>query len=216
LSIKSDGFDINAWYVPAIASRGTVLFCHGNAGNIGFRMNNIRIWNQLGMNVLIFDYRGYGLSQGTTTEQGCYEDVKACYSWLKEHYPTQGPFIIHGRSLGGGVASWAAENLSCDGLILESTFTSIPAMGQYRFPFLPITFISNIYFPTTERIGKIACPIQVFHSKDDDVIPYFMGEQLARLAGVELQLLKGDHNNGFSFTSNYSDKLNEFVSRLSK
>ena len=216
LRIKSADYDIHAWYIPADANRGTVLFCHGNAGNLGDRMNNISIWNRLGMNILVFDYRGYGLSQGTTTEEGCYEDVEACYKWLQMNNRIQKPFIVHGRSLGGGVASWAAENLNFDGLILESTFTSIPAMGQYRFPFLPISLISNIYFPTAERISNITCPIQFFHSNDDEVVPYFMGEQLAKSATVELQLLKGGHNSAYTFTNNYSEKLNEFILRIKK
>ncbi len=214
LKLKSGSHDINAWYVPAEENQGTVLFCHGNAGNLGHRLDTVKIWHRLGFNIMLFDYRGFGLSEGEPSEKGCYQDVQACYNWLNDNQKKNGPFIIHGRSLGGGVASWAATQFSCDGLILESTFTSIPDMGRHKFPILPIGMISTMDFSSLSRIDQLKCPLLVLHGPDDEVIPYFMGERLAEAGGVDLHKLDGGHNTGFNRTKAYPQILSEFISSL--
>ena len=215
LLLDSGNEKIHAWYIPANADKGTVLICHGNAGNLGHRMSTISIWNRLGMNIMIFDYQGYGKSSGSPGEEASYSDVEACFNWLKEQKKDKKPLIIHGRSLGGGPACWAAVNLQFDGLILESTFTSISDMGSHQFPFLPVRLICNIDFENRERVGKIKIPVLVFHGKEDEIIPYKMGKQLAEAADVDLQDLEGDHNSGFRDTESYPAKLKEFIFSLS-
>ena len=214
LMIDSGGKKIHAWYVPAEENRGTVLFCHGNAGNLGHRLTTINIWNRLGLNILIFDYQGYGKSEGSPTEEACYSDVKACFQWLEENEKVQRPLIIHGRSVGGGPACWGADNLEFDGLILESTFTSIPDAGANQFPFLPVRMLSKIDFNNKKILRSVDIPVLIFHGKGDEVIPYSMGLELAKAAGVELNELQGAHNGGFDITPSYTLKLEEFISRL--
>ena len=214
LFLESGSESIHAWFVSAKESRGTVLFCHGNAGNLGHRLSTIKIWHELGMNILLFDYRGFGESSGDPSEEGCYEDVKACFDWLQNNAFLEKPLIIHGRSLGGGIASWAAENLENDGLILESTFTSIPDMGAHIYPFLPIRLLSSIDFPTEERIKKYTKPLLIVHGKNDEIIPYKMGQALAQKSGADFIELQGNHNDGFSTSQSYIPALNAFVERV--
>jgi hypothetical protein len=214
LKLTSGDHKIHAWYVPAAANKGTILFCHGNAGNLGHRLDTVKIWHKLGFNLMLFDYSGFGLSGGSPSEENCYRDVQACYDWLKDSHKMAGQLILHGRSLGGGVASWAATQFSCDGLILESTFTSIPDMGRHKFPILPIGMISTMDFSSLSRIDQLKCPLLVLHGPDDEVIPYFMGEKLAEAGGVDLHKLDGGHNSGFTRTKNYPQILSEFISGL--
>ena len=214
LMLKSGNEQIHAWYVPAKENKGTVLFCHGNAGNLGHRMSTIRAWNEVGMNVLLFDYRGFGKSSGSPSEQGCYEDAEAAHLWLKEKGLLEGLFVIHGRSLGGGVASWASEKFKPDGLILESTFTSVPDLGSHYYPFLPIGMISSIKFPTEERLETIRIPLLVIHGVKDEVIPYKMGRKIADQHKADFIELMGKHNSGFDVTSEYIPGLRSFIEKL--
>lgn len=214
LTLQSENEKIHAWFVPAKENKGTVLFCHGNAGNLGHRTATVKAWNRVGMNILLFDYRGYGKSTGEPTEKGCYEDARAAWNWLKENGQLQKPFIIHGRSLGGGIASWAAGEFNADALILESTFTSIPEMGAHYYPFLPIGMISSINFSTGERLPKLKIPLLVIHGQKDEVIPYKMGREMASKNGADFIELQGKHNSGFETTPEYIPGLQAFVEKV--
>ena len=212
--LDSGNEKIHVWFVPAKENKGTVFFCHGNAGNLEHRLSTIRTWNSIGMNILLFDYRGFGKSTGSPGEEGSYEDAQACYEWLEKNNKLENPFIIHGRSLGGGVASWAAKKFDCDGLILESTFTSVPDMGAHYYPFLPISLISSIHFPTEERLKEFSKPLLIIHGKDDEVIPYFMGRKMADQTNAGFFELTGGHNSGFDITPEYGATLKSFVEKL--
>lgn len=214
LILKSADESIHAWFVPSQENKGTVFFCHGNAGNLGHRLSTIRAWNSIGMNILLFDYRGFGKSTGSPSEKGSYEDAQACYKWLEENGKLKKPFIIHGRSLGGGVASWVAKNFDSDALILESTFTSVPDMGAHYYPFLPIRLISSIHFPTEERLKNFTKPLLIIHGKEDKVIPYFMGKKMAEQTNAKFLELRGGHNSGFDNTAEYIPTLKSFVASL--
>ncbi|NQZ60183.1 MAG: alpha/beta hydrolase [Lentisphaeraceae bacterium] len=219
LFIKSaNGSTINAWYLPAQESKGTVIFCHGNAGNISHRISTLQIWNQLGYSIIAFDYQGYGKSQGNASEQNCYDDAMAVYQWLKNNNLLLTKVIIHGRSLGGGVASYLANKIPCSGLILESTFTSIPDMAQQRFPFLPTSLLTRTHFNNLQRIKKNKHPLLILHSKSDNIIPGHMGRTLfARAVSAKTFFeLQGGHNEGFSITPDYEKTLDSFCRHLTK
>ncbi len=216
LRLKSGEEEINAWFIPAQNARATVLFCHGNAGNLEHRLATIKIWHELGVNLMIFDYKGYGSSTGKPSEEGLYEDAQVCHKWLMDNKKIKLPLIIHGRSLGGGVAAWVANNLVCDGLILESTFTSIPDMGAHYYPYLPIRWLSKIYFENLEQVKKTTVPLLVFHGQEDEVIPYEMGVTLAKEGKGEFVDLIGDHNNGFEISPKYIPALGRFIQQLSE
>ena len=134
-----DGVKLSGWYIPGENARGVILFCHGNAGNISHRLESIRIFHRLGLGVFIFDYRGYGQSQGKPSEQGTYQDAEAAWRYLVEELKVDpAEIIVFGRSLGGAIASGLAQSQRPAALILESAFTSLPDIAATLYPYLPV------------------------------------------------------------------------------
>ena len=216
LSLKtSDGEKIGAWFVPAKDARGAVLICHGNAGNIGDRLHAIELCHGLGLDVLIFDYRGYGRSTGTPTERGTYEDALAAWNYLVgERGVPAGKIVVFGRSLGGGVASWLAARQAPGALILEATFTSIPDTAARLYPWLPVRLLCRFRYPTLEHVRQVRCPVLVAHSPQDELLPFAGGRKLFDAAPEPKVFveLAGGHNDGESFTSPaYRQTLDEFL-----
>ena len=203
--LATDGAKLWGWYVTPPKSRGVVLYCHGNAGNITHRTGSIRLFYELGYTVFIFDYRGYGKSQGSPNEQGTYWDVEGAWKFLAEkkgHSPSD--IVVFGRSLGGAVASYIAEKHTPKALLLESTFTSLPDVAAEIYPWLLLVrVLSSVEYPTGNRLANIKCPIMITHSPQDEIIPYSHGEALYKLAKEPKRFLKieGGHNVGFR--SNY-------------
>lgn len=210
-----DGINISGWFVPVDDAQKVVLFFHGNAGNISHRLQSIKLFHELGLNVLIIDYRGYGQSEGSPSEAGTYLDAQAAWRYLTEERGfAPGQIILFGRSLGGAVAAWLAQQHPPRLLILESTFTSVPDMGVRQFPFLPVRLLARIQYDTLARLPQINAPILIIHSPDDDVIPYDHGQQLFKAANQPkafLQLI-GGHNEGFILSGNqYKAGLAAFI-----
>ena len=209
---------IHAWYFPRMQSlepAGTVLICHGNAGNISQRLSTAQMFLDLGCSVLLFDYRGYGLSDGRPSEKNTYADARAAWNWLlseKQVHPQS--LFVFGRSLGGAVAVELAGQVKCGGLILESTFTSAANMGQWLYPFLPIKWLSRTRFDSQSRIGKLNCPILVAHSPSDEMVPFSLGRALYEAAGPDKRFveLAGGHNELRSLNNDlYRKVLRDFL-----
>jgi uncharacterized protein len=198
----SDGVTLSAWYVPA-AQKGsrTMVFCHGNAGNIGDRLDKLAIFHSLDTNTLIFDYRGYGTSDGKPSEPGTYLDAQAAYDWLHD---TRGvpsaDIIIYGESLGGAVAANLASQRQCRGLILDSTFTSVADVGARAFPLLPVRLMVGRKYDTTAVIAKVRCPVLMIHSRNDEIVPFELGQKLFGQANEPKAFVEiaGGHNDGFA------------------
>jgi fermentation-respiration switch protein FrsA (DUF1100 family) len=213
-----DGELLHGWFVPAPEERAVVLFFHGNAGNISHRLDSLRIFNSLGLSVLIFDYRGYGLSSGRPSEQGTYADAQAAWLHLVDTRgvsPTR--IILFGRSLGGAVATWLAVQQTPRALIVESTFRSVPDLAAEIYWFLPVRRLAQIEYPVERLIGEVSAPVLIAHSRDDEIIPFSHAEALHAAAGVRSQVLVfgGDHNTGFlRDEALYRAGLDEFLSRL--
>jgi len=209
-----DGVRAHGWYIQAEQAVGTVLFCHGNAGNISHRIDTIWTLNRLGMNVLIFDYRGYGRSEGTPTEAGTYLDAEAAWKHLVEARGiAPGRIIIHGRSLGGAVAAHLAQSHTPAGLVLESTFSSIPDMGARLYPIFPVRLLSKFCYATADYAATTRCPILCIHSPDDDIVPYEQGRRVFEAAREPKRFLKlrGSHNSGYLESSDvYEPALKAF------
>lgn len=195
-----DGQMLAAWYVPADDAKRTVLFCHGNAGNISHRLDTLRIFNELSLNCLIVDYRGYGQSTGHPTEKGTLIDIRTGFQWLMEEKdirPEQ--LILFGRSLGGSIAAIIAKDVNPGAVVLESTFTSFDDIGFHFYPWLPVRWFTRFDYNTLEAVKQIQCPILVIHSPDDEIVPYQFGQQIFEAANDPKQFaeLKGGHNDGF-------------------
>ncbi len=213
-----DGFRLHGWYVPAKESRGSVLFFHGNAGNISGRLESIMIFNNLGLNVFIFDYRGYGRSEGKPGEQGTYKDAIAAWRYLTE-VQDKNPHkvILFGRSLGGGVAAWLASEVNAGGVVLESGFTSTVDLASEIYPFIPVNWLMRIRYPTIDYLQKIEMPVLIAHSRGDEVIPYHHGEKLFETASEPKYFLemRGGHNDGFIQTGQgYIDGWDRFLTKI--
>ena len=199
----ADGETLAAWWVPAENARGAVLFFHGNAGNISHRLEYLLMFNRLRFTTLIVDYRGYGRSTGTPSEEGTYLDAEAAWDYLR-HARQARPenVVIAGESLGGAVATWLAVKAGPRALLLFSTFTSATDLGAEVYWFLPVRILSRIGYDNLERLKSISAPVFIAHSRDDDVIPYRHGRRLYEAArGPKAFLeMRGGHNSGFVFT----------------
>ena len=211
-----DNIKLHGWFIPAKNAKGTVLFFHGNAGNISHRLESIDVFNRLDLNVFIIDYRGYGQSEGKVTEKGTYRDAEAAWIYLTE---TRGisakKIIIFGRSLGASIATWLASKHSPAALVIESGFTSIPSMAKRIYPFLPVRWLTYFQYDTKKNVTKISCPILVVHSKNDEIIPFEEGREIYNAAPEAKQFLElqGGHNDGFLISGSiYVEGLRSFIS----
>ncbi len=222
-----DNVNLAAWFVPSKDNnplgKSVVLFCHGNGGTISNRVSYLPIFRELGLATFLFDYRGYGRSEGNPSEEGTYNDVEAAWQYLtqEKQIPPQ-KIIIYGESLGGAIASYIAEKTSRDqqnagGLILASTFTSISDRAAEIYPFLPIRFLSRFSYNSINRLPNIKIPVLVIHSTDDEIIPFHHGDRNFQIANQPKQLVKlrGDHNSGFLDSAEiYRTGMNGFIQKL--
>jgi fermentation-respiration switch protein FrsA (DUF1100 family) len=214
----ADGLTLTGWFVPAATdNQPTLLFFHGNAGNIGHRLESITVFHRLGLNVFIVDYRGYGQSEGRPTEAGTYRDAEAAWAWLvNQRQIAPERIIIFGRSLGGGVAAYLAQKNRPAALILESTFTSAVDVAAQSYPFLPVGWLMRIQYSTQQRLSTIDCPVLIIHSPNDRVIPYPHGQQLYAAANEPKQFLQinGGHNDGFVVSNQvYETGVAQFINQ---
>ncbi len=217
-----DGERLSAWWVPAQDAIATIHFSHGNAGDIGGRLQSIELLNGLGLNVLIYDYRGYGDSSGRPSESGTYRDAQAAWSWLVDEagIPPGDVFLL-GRSLGAGVAAGLADELTGEGqpagLILESAFTSVPDMARELYWWLPWSIIARVRYDTRSRLQRDGPPVLVVHSRHDEIVPFSHAERLLEAAGRRAELLEivGDHNTGFiQSRAAYERGLEAFIRKV--
>lgn len=203
LSIRTeDGETLNAWWIPADTPRGAVVLFHGNAGNISHRIDYARMFRGLSYGTLLVDYRGYGKSTGTPSEEGTYRDAAASWRWLTETKGLRGSdIVVFGESLGGPVACWMAARHPPRALVLASTFTSVPDLGAEIYPFLPVRRISRFQYNTLECVPKVGAPVLVIHSPRDEIIPYSHGRKIFEAAREPKAFLEvgGGHNDGFVF-----------------
>ncbi len=213
----SDGTQLYGWYLPQEGAETVVLFCHGNAGNISsYHMKETaQTYARLGVGLLLFDYRGYGRSEGTPSEFGTYHDAEGAWKFLtgRQGIPAN-RIAVHGRSLGGAVAAYLAEQHEPRALILESTFTTFPAIGQERYPYLPVDWLVTSRYPTLRRMASVRCPVLVIHSREDDFVPFRFGRALYEAANEPKAFLElhGDHVRGFvDNLPAYEKGLREFL-----
>ncbi|MDZ7658405.1 alpha/beta hydrolase [Fodinibius sp.] len=209
-----DGVSLHGWYIPT-SSNITVLYFHGNAGNISGRLQTIQLLHNLGLNVFIFDYRGYGKSEGKPSEQGTYKDARAAWNYLvAEKDIDNDQIVIMGRSLGGAVGSWLAVQKQPAATILESTFTSAADLGADLYSWLPVRSIIRYDYNTLENVKQIRSPLFMAHSREDEIVPYEHGEKLFEVANEPKTFveLRGSHGSGFWETGEkYRTALQEFL-----
>ena len=181
LSVK-DGTKIHAWYLPCEGAAGAILFSHGNGGNLSHRDGGLRILRDTSRrSVLIYDYPGYGKSGGTPSESGVYDAGTAAWQWLQEKHPPN-RIVLFGESLGGGVAVELATRHPCEGLVLFSTFTSLPKAAKAKMPWLPCETLMSNRFDNAAKLPGIRRPVYIAHGDADEVIPFDQSQRLFELA----------------------------------
>ena len=211
----SDGISLHGWYIPKQGASHTLLFLHGNAGNISHRRESINIFHKLGLSILIVDYRGYGKSQGVPNEKGLYLDASAAWHYLIANRKLKAEnIIIFGRSLGGAIATKLATQINPGHLILESTFSSARDMANRIMPVLSYAMLLRYQFNTVSEIKRVTCPVLVIHSPDDEIIPYRLGQKIYQAANEPKTFMeiRGDHNSGFILSQSvYEMGITNFI-----
>lgn len=213
----ADGTRLHGWYVPHERPRAVVLFCHGNGGNVATWAGVLRILHdRMAVTVMGFDYRGFGRSEGTPTEAGVLADARAARTWLAQRAGVaENQIVLMGRSLGGAVAIDLAAADGARGLILESTFTSMPEVGHAKMPLLPVRTLMQTQFNSIAKIGHYRGPLLQSHGTADRLIPFSMGRQLFDAANDPKQFIPipgGDHND--PQTNEYYVALSAFLDKL--
>jgi uncharacterized protein len=215
-----DGTKLFGWYVEGPADRPVILWCHGNAGNIINRLDNLIRLGRLGLSVFIFDYRGYGRSQGRPSEEGLYRDAIGAYEYLtRVRMIRPERMVLFGRSLGAAVAGELAVQKPAAGLVLESSFPSIEAVARFHYGGLPIHWLLGAEFRLIDRLPQLSLPKLIIHGSQDDIIPLELGRQVfdAAQPPKSFYVIPGaDHNNtyhigGTAYFSRFSDFAQEAI-----
>jgi fermentation-respiration switch protein FrsA (DUF1100 family) len=195
----ADGMRLHGWYLSGEADRPLVVFCHGNAGNISHRLESLDLLRGLGLSVFIFDYRGYGQSEGTPSEEGTYADARGALAWLRQRGWTPAQLIYFGESLGAAVALQLAVEQPSAGLVLEAPFTSIAAMGRHHYSLLYflLGWLLDARYDNLAKIGRVRSPLLIIQGEADTIVPPAMARRLYEAANEPktLRLIPGaDHN----------------------
>lgn len=206
-----DNLNLNAWYKSAAPQKPSVIIFHGNAGHIGTRAPLARALIKQGFGVLLLDYRGYGGNPGSPTEQGLYQDARAGMQFLKQHHIPLSKTVLYGESLGTGVATqMATEYPKACALVLQSPHTTLKALGQYHYPWIPIAPWDK--FDSLKNINRIHIPLLALHGTQDDVVPYTQGETLFAAANEPKQWVKLlNQGHGGLWTPAFTSTVSEFI-----
>jgi fermentation-respiration switch protein FrsA (DUF1100 family) len=213
-----DGVRLSGAFCPVDQARGTIIWCHGNGGNFSYGYDVAGQFRKLGLSVFLFDYRGYGKSEGRPDSIGVMLDAEAAYRYVTHDLNVlPSHLIILGESLGGAPAIRLASRHDCAALITQSTFTSIRDMAGVQFPYFPwLRFFVRTNFPNAEDIARVRAPKLLIHSRTDEVVPFWMGEKLFERASAPREMWvidRANHNETFGLPG-YSDRIRTFLDRV--
>lgn len=213
-----DGVRLHGWWVPGRATNTTLLWFHGNAGNLSDRVALLELLHdELGVGVFMFDYRGYGRSEGKPSEAGLYADARAAFEATQMHAGVRADeVVVFGQSLGAAVAVELATAHPVRGVVLEAAFTSIPDMARHHYAFLPVRPFLKTRFDSEARIAHIDAPLLMIHGADDDIVPLDMGRELFAAAAEpkEFSLVEGAGHNDVYLTTDDISTLRGFLDSL--
>jgi len=194
----ADGTRIHGWYVPAPAPRAVALFSHGNGGNLSHRADFVRLLrDRLRISTLIYDYRGYGRSEGTPNEAGLLQDARAARAWLARRAAiAEQEIILFGESLGGAVSVDLAVD-GARGLVLQNTFSSLPDVAAYHYSWLPVRLLLRTQFDSIRKISDFHGRLLQFHGDRDEIVPLPLAQRLFAAANEPKRFVLvegGNHN----------------------
>lgn len=214
----SDRVTLHGWFVPEPGSRRVLLHLHGNGGNISHRLALIELLHELGVSVLLIDYRGYGLSGGQPDEAGTYRDAEAAWRWLIERRGYAGAdIVVLGHSLGAAVAAHLAQTVQPGGLVLEAPFTSVPDIAAHHYGYFPVRRLARFRYATVEYVRNARTPVLVLHSPADDVVPIAQGRRVFEAANEPKTFIElpGGHNEVLlRGREEYAEALRRFLAGL--
>ena len=212
--IKTDKYNLKSWYFNSKQNSYTIIFFHGNAGDLELRAYKANAFRELGFNYLIFSYRGFNSNPGKPNEKNIYLDAQNAMDWLKNNIPDS-KIIVYGESLGTGVAVEIAKNNNISGLILESPFTSLIDMGKIQFPFLPVKIILKDKFDNQSKIAEVECPILFMHGQDDKVVPFYMSQNLIKRSKTKTNFYSpANDGHMMEFNDELKRKIKSFILSL--
>jgi len=212
-----DKVRLNGWFIPHPQAGATMIWFHGNAGNIADRLDNIKLLHdQTRISIFIFDYRGYGRSPGRSSETTTYLDGEGAINFVRSQLSVASDnLVIFGRSLGAAVAAEMASRYDSRAVILESPFVSIREMAKVILPALPIGPLLSAKFDVIDKVDKISVPLLVLHGDQDEIIPFEHGQKVFAAAREPKQFypIKGaGHNDTFIAGGNrYYERLRSFI-----
>lgn len=213
---STDGVTLHGWYAPVVAPRAVVLMLHGNGGNISGMADELRAMQRLNVAALALDYRGYGKSTGSPSERGVLADARAARAWLAKRAGVgEQEIVLWGFSMGGGVAVDLAAEDGARGLVLQSTFTSLPDAAAMHYPWLPVRWLMRNRLDSAKKIARYRGPLLQSHGTADAIIPFELGRRLHALANEPKRFLEipdGDHND--LPERDFYDAMDEFISAL--
>ena len=202
-----DNIELLSWFHKKnLKKYKTILFLHGNAGTLENRIHKINHFKDMNINFLIVAWRGFSGNKGQPTEKGLYEDGKSAVEWLKTNGVIEENIIIYGESLGTGIAVEIAQNKNFAGIILESPFTSMVEAGKTKYPYLPVRLLLKDKYESDKKIKNIKSPILIMHGKVDQIVPFYMGKEMYKIA----------NHPKYSYFTDYDDHMMEFNENMLK
>lgn len=208
-----EGIVLNSLHFKVPDPKGFILYYHGNAGNLSRWGNIVQRYVHLGYEVLVMDYRGYGKSTGSPSEDALYKDAQLFYDYAKTAVDEQ-QIIVYGRSLGTAMATKMAAVNNPNKLILETPFYSIKDVANTRFRYLPIQWLLKYSFPSFSYAAKVHCPTIIIHGTKDVIVPFTSGERLYKEFDPSqttfVSVPEGEHNNLVEFDT-FHEAIDQFL-----
>jgi fermentation-respiration switch protein FrsA (DUF1100 family) len=213
---NNEGIKLKAWlHEKDLINKKTIIFFHGNAGNLKNRNYKLNELSKFDINFLIIAYRGFSGNQGKPSEQGLYEDARSALNWLKIKGVKEKNLILYGESLGTAVAIEIAQSKDLAGIILESPFTSMVELAQKYYPFLPVKFLLKDRYETIKKLPNITSPLLVLHGKLDSIVPFSMGKKLFDKANEpKFNYFIDNDDHMMRYDQKLLDEIKKFISSI--
>ena len=200
----SDNFVLKGWFHLKNSNKKTILFLHGNAGNLDNRIDKLNSLGSMEINFLIIAWRGYSGNLGSPSEVGLYKDALGAIKWLNEKGISNDQIVLYGESLGTAIATEVGQNKNFGGIILEAPFTSMIELGQKYYPIFPVKFLLKDKYESKNKIKNLKSPILVLHGRKDKIVPFYMGEKIFEMA----------NNPKFKYFTDLDDHMMNFDEKL--
>ena len=211
----NDEIKLKSWIINKdLKNFKTLVFFHGNAGDLSNRIYKLNELDKLNINILLISWRGFSGNEGYPTEKNLYEDAEAAIKWLNKKKVSNSQIILYGESLGTGVAVELASKNNFNSIILESPFTSIENSAKIYYPYLPVSFLLKDRYDSISKIKKINSPILIMHGRKDDIVPFFMGKKLFEKANSPKDSYFTDiDDHMMEFNSQLLNKIKDFITK---